>query len=693
MIRLRSRKRDSKGYRWWAFFAVLLVALFLCINPATADAAGETGGAEQGTSAGTGTGTSTGTGTGTGTGSSGGAATTSQGMQISIDLRLTEKSAIVVAKAKNGTPAMYYILMKEDGEKAPTAEETRKNGTKTRDGYLSMPPVTENVEYIFYAVAEDSSGKLGQVFSKRGASSASRGIGINGHIYCTLQVRDEIDDCMNTPGEISINVGAGKAAKKIEYIIADKFVNSEGMIETIANEKQDVNTSAGTSSLNISKWSVYDPNRKPGLVKNMLNYVYVKITNPDDTVDYYSSRGIWEDETLPIAGSVTAEADETRAVVTVTGNDDESGVRKYYMLLRDPIDLTTVKPEDVVKKGRVSDDGIFNLTGLSKRTRYDLYAVVEDMAGNLSQVKSGDLTTTGEPSASSVRQSSDTSGNPGSTSNVAKRTEGVSLQDPELIRLVEDRIPYLVTAEGKASTEFLSITGWDKISVIIGNASDQSDIYIDMNGGTVIPADVLEKAAGRNINCHFIMDDLFTWVVNGRRIQSVDQSADIRVTPVSGRIPSQLVNDLAGVYPREEFSVAGGGATRFPGVLNVKLGLENEGKNAYLYSYTGQDTGLTLLQTTTVDNNGLAAFTLTEASEYVVIVGPTEKVAPSDRQDEPERRSGNGADFANESKNSENLWIILVSVFAVLLFGFILFLPKEKYEEEGPEEEQDEQQE
>ena len=660
--------------------AVLLCLSFVYLFGGHSLAEGETGNPESSSGSGSQSGSSSGT-SGKNT------------PAVSIDLRLTEKSAVIVAKSGDGSAAIFYLLIKADGEKAPTASEVKKDGIITRDGYFSMAPLAENVEYIFYVVTEDKSGKLSEVYSKRGASSASKGIQIGGHIYCTLQVRDEIDDYTNKPGEISINSGTGTTAKKIEYIIADTFVNSPGMIETIATEKQDVNTSAGTSSLNISKWSEYDPKVKPGLVRNMLNYVYVRITNADDTVTYYSSRGIWEDEIAPIAGSVTAEADETRAVVTVTGNDDESGVRKYYMLLRDPIDLTTVKPEDVVKKGRVSDDGIFNITGLSKRTRYDLYAVVEDMAGNLSEVKSGDLTTTGEPSASSVRQSSDTSGNPGSTSNVAKRTEGVSLQDPELIRPVEDRIPYLVTAEGKASTEFLSITGWDKISVIIGNASDQSDIYIDMNGGTVIPADVLEKAAGRNINCHFIMDDLFTWVVNGRRLQSVNQSADLRITSVSGRIPGQLVNDLAGVYPREEFSVAGGSTAGFPAVLNVKLGLENEGKNAYLYSYIGQDIGLTLLQTTTVDNNGLAAFTLTDASEYVVIVGPTEKVAPSDRQDEPERRSGNGADFANESKNSENLWIILVSVFAVLLFGFILFLPKEKYEEEGPEEEQDEQQE
>ena len=693
MIRVKEKDKKIQGVRKAISrgLILMLIALFVCLSPGySALGEGETGG-----TGGTGTGESGGTGGtgGTGTGGTGGdssgqSSESGKKLKVSIEtLRLTGTSTSVILSSENGNGVLYYLLEKKASESAPSAQEIKSKGKKSRDGFISMAPLEENVEYMFYAVAEDNLGNISDVVSKRGVSSASRGIEIAGHVYCTLQVRDDIDDYVNEPGEITLNVGSVKNVKKIEYIIADRFVNSEGMIEKIANTKQDVTTAAGTSEITLSTWSEYDPNEKPGLVRDMLNYVYVKMTDEDGNVTYISSAGIWEDETEPTAG-VTANADEMTAVVTVTGDDEESGVKKYYFMYRDPIDLSAVEPEDVKSKGISTDDGIFELSGLAKSTRYDLFAVVEDNAGNLSTVAYGSLTTSGEPEASSIRPSSDTSGNPGTTSNVSKRTEGVSLEDEEVNPNVPELTPFLTGSDEKGSSGVIKIIGWENLGIVAKNTAEPGNIYINMNGAVVVPQDFWEKVSGRNITCHFIMDDTITWVINGRGIINAPTSIDLTVSRKPGNIPAKLINDLAGVYPREEFTVDHHGTFDFTPTLKVKLGAENEDRNAYLYSYNKNDYRLELLSTVVVDDQGRASFALPDISDYVVIVGQVEGETVTEEDTEEitgEKQETKANEFVNSPKSSGKLWVVIVTVVALLLFGFILFMPKRKANEEGPE--------
>ena len=597
---------------------------------------------------------------------------------ITIDtVKLTGQSGTVIITGSNID--FYYLLVKEADQPAPSAEEIRKNGTKSRDGFVSMPPLEPDVEYVFYAVAEDKNGVLSDVISKRGATIGSRGIEVMGRVYCSLQTKDEIDDQTNQVEAITISPGTGKTAQKIEYIIADKFLSSPGLIETVATEAEDVNTAAGTSSVNISKWSDYDADKKPGLIRNMLNYIYVKITDTDGTVTYISSRGIWEDETAPTAMSISAETDETSALVTVTGNDDESGIKKYYLLVKDPIDLSAEEPENVKANGLVSDDGVFEVSGLTKHTRYDLCAVVEDKAGNLSPVTDGKMTTEGEQEASSVRQSEDTSGNPTGNSNVSKRTNGVTLEDPEITDTVEDSVPYIVSSENREYSGLTRISGWNNIGVVAEKVAVPADIYVDMNGGAVVPADVLEKIAGRDVTYHFIMDDTYIWVINGRNIAASPLSTDLRITGDDGHIPAKLINDLTGVYPRVVFSVSHVGEFGFPCTLDIRLGKENAGKKAHLYRYDLEGYRLEHVQSVDIGDSGIASFPDTASGDFVAMVGPLPGSEPEVTPSDTGQSSGDSAGaFANTKKESKKLWIIFVSVIGILLILFIAFTPKER---------------
>lgn len=709
MIRMRrEKKKTNKKGRSCRCVAALMLAFLACPNPvgdAEASAAqipaaflvssGETGkpdgttdsrgggGNNTGNSgSGTGsTGSGTGTGgTGTGTGSTGTGTGDAKWSGLSIStVSLTEQSATVIISGGENVD-LYYLLVKEAALDAPTAEEIKKEGIESRDGFIFMAPLPKDVEYLFYAIAEDKNGKLSEVISKRGVTEGSRGIAVMGHIYCGLQSKDTIVDYTNMIEDIALSTGDMKETAVIEYIIADKFLSSEGLIEAVATEKQDVTTADGTTSLNISKWTKYDPYMKPGLVRNMLNYIYVKITNADGTATYISSPGIWEDELPPVAESITPRTDETSAEVTVTGSDDESGIRNYYLLVRDSIELTAVEPEDVKRKGLTSLDGTFSVTGLSKRTRYDLFAVTEDKAGNLSPVKDGKMTTEGEPEASAVRQSSDTSSNPGGDSNVSKRTDGVSLEDPEVEETVIESVPYIVASPEKDYSGLNKISGWNDIGVVAEGICEPGEIFVEMNGAIVVPGDVLDKVAGRDVTYHFIMDDTCIWVINGKNVKAPSRSTDLRINRMQSGIPPALVNELAGVYPRETFSVAHRGEFEFSPVLDLRMGTENAGKNAYLYFYIQQDNRLELLQTEAVNENGYVSFSIPYEASYAVVVGKNSNgSAPEAGPSGQDRISdGNAGDFANTGKSSGYLWIVLVSVLGVLLCGFIIFGTKAK---------------
>ena len=636
--------------------------------------AGETGGTGEGTSGEAGSDSSGNSGR-SGSDSDGSAAS-----RFSFDaLKLTRK-AVTVLFSGGSDIRYFYLLVKEAGQDAPSAEEIKRDGIRNMDGFISMAPLALDVEYVFYLTAEDKNGKLGEVISKRGATIGSKGIEVMGHVYCSLQARDEIDDFTNWTEQITISTGTDQNVEKVEYIIADRFLSSEGLIESVASDAEDVNTSAGPSSIQISKWTEYDPKTKPGLVKDMLNYIYVRVTDTEGNRTYISSRGIWEDETVPMALSVEAKADETSAVVTVTGNDDESGLKKYYLLLRDPVDLSPVLPDTVKDKGRSSDDGVFAFSGLRQQTRYELYAVVEDQAGNLSPVREGMVTTEGEQAASAVRPSGDTSGNPGPDSNIAKRTDGQTLEDLPVEETVEELVPFIVSSPNRDYPELGGVTGWENIGTVAEQCMEPADIYIDMNGGAVVPGDVLKKVSGRNVRLHFIMDDTYIWVVDGQSVPLDPPGTDLRISRNKGRIPAKLVNDLAGVYPREEFSVDHVGSFIFDLSMEMRLGEENAGKKAHIYRYLLNDYRLESVAEVDIDHAGSATFVLPDASDFLVVVGnAAEGVVPQVEPSggEPADKS-TFSDFANTDSGSENWWIWIVVILGVLLCGYIAFLPQGK---------------
>ncbi|MCR5303441.1 MAG: hypothetical protein K6E33_02680, partial [Lachnospiraceae bacterium] len=349
----------------------------------------------------------------------------------------------------------YYLVVKKTGEAAPTADYVVQKGASNTTGEFSVSNLSTTQTYVFYAVTVDKAGNMSTVASSNGVlpkGSVKVTIGVMGHTYNVLQGKDEIDDYTKETKEITINTESDVGIKSVQYYIADKHITSESEIENAASSSggsttttsvttgsssgTTVTTSTGTSK--SSKWSTYNSSSKPWLKKNQLNYIYAKVTLNDNnsTVAYVSSKGIWEDEKVPTTSSISTTPSDTSSAATVKGTDKESGIKTYYLLAKKATDAAPSKPADVKSGGLNSTDGKFTISGLTASTKYNLYAVIEDKAGNLSAIKTGKLTTTkaktdatkkaaaaGAGAGAGAGASGNSSGN---GSNISKRTAGAS---------------------------------------------------------------------------------------------------------------------------------------------------------------------------------------------------------------------------------------------------------------------------
>ena len=277
--------------------------------------------------------------------------------------------------------ANYYVLAvnKNGGTPPANAAEVKSRGVKSTSSTVTVPGLSYANKYTFYAVVEDKSGNLCSNFISRdsvvGPGKITAEIRVEDHKYDKLQGKQEIDDYYKEPKEIKITATAENGVKTIEYFISDKFMTANGDIEKAAGNSAgtpnstttgasttvtsgDVNTVATTTSTaktsnsnNTNNWATYKDNSRPYLLKNKLNYIYVRVTDNGGGVTYISSKGLWEDEIKPKTSSTSTTPKDTTAAVTVKGSDKESGVKNYYLLARKDGESAPSKAEDVKSAG------------------------------------------------------------------------------------------------------------------------------------------------------------------------------------------------------------------------------------------------------------------------------------------------------------------------------------------------------
>ncbi len=252
-------------------------------------------------------------------------------------------------------------------------------------------------------------------------------------------------------------------------------------------------------------------------------------------------------------------------------------------------------------------------------------------------------------------------------------------------------MPFLRNEDGKE--------GWDVITDEAAQAEEGETLVVDMNGATVVPADVFEEIQGRDITIEFDLGNGITWKVNGQSVQSgnvgdidfgVKLGADANDT-----IPVDVINNITGERMSMNLSLAYDGEFGFQAVLNVNIGSHNAGLFANLFYYNERTGKLEFICAGEIDADGSVDLTFSHASEYTIVIDAqsmeqeaaaalTDDAAPDD----------NGSDAADgtdqsvtpatvEDTTTSYTWLILLAALAALaLSGIVLALRHRKESEE-----------
>ena len=502
------------------------------------------------------------------------------------------------------------------------------------------------------------------------------GIKYNDIIYSSLQARDEIDGYSAEPGYIEFV--SDKEWKSIEYYILDTFIDNTEMVEALSIETREIKTSTGKSEAQFSRWTKYDPSEKPGLSKNMVNYIYFKLTDTHDNVTYISSKGIWEDENAPIASIDSTEPGETDANVVVGGEDEESGIAQYYLMVQERDKDAPTDPKTVIAAGTKSEDGAYKIVGLSEKTRYALYAVVEDKAGNHSPIKSGKITTEGDVPVKDVSSKDADTGKGDTTeggSNVDKRTESVTTEEVTEVEPEPEKEPFIdyISGDNPPTGDF---SGWEEIGRAISKSPEGSSVYVNMNGKTVVPKKTLEQVTDRNINVHFNMDEDVTVCLNGTTFGYPESSLNLDVTRFTDNIPTDVVAQVAVNHPRQNFTVEDLGTFMGNLMLEINLGEEYKEQLAVVYYYDPGSNSLVPTDCAEIDDTGDTQISFFQSGDYVIVISPDEGYLTTE-----EKPADDDTDvFVNKPKQSGAVWFIIVGIVGAVIILLIFLLPDKKTE-------------
>ena len=532
---------------------------------------------------------------------------------------------------------------------------------------------------------------------------------VKGKSYSTLQNEKKILAYTNEGQSVSItgeDVYGGSGLKNTYYYITNKCYTN----------KSDLKEAAG------DKWEEYFKNSKPGLTENKLNFAYAKVVDRAGNEYFVSSQGIWYDTKKPKVTDAKAEPKDTTAQLAVKGSDSESGILSYYCVVKKKGE-SKPKAADVKNTGLKTADGQFEISGLKAQTAYIAYCVIEDKAGNLSEVKEAKINTkedkssenAGAAGSAGAAAAKGAAGGAGGAAGAAggaagaaggaggsaagsaaggKSTVDERIKAGEAVLQgageeaipetdVKDRVPYIMDATEGILIGRENTSGWDRIERETTAAETPAKIVVDMNGGTLVPESFLKDISERDMTVRLNMNEDLSWTVNGLSFAgSPDKDIDFKVRTNTKNIPSALINEVADVYPHINLTLEHSGDFGFTAILDLMVGKDKKGMFANLYYYNEENNSLEFVSSADVDVNGRATFEFTHASDYTVIVrgdALTEKSAAALKESNA-GGTGNGGngDYAAPApvkKNSHRLWLIIISIVSFLLCGIILFAP------------------
>lgn len=229
--------------------------------------------------------------------------------------------------------------------------------------------------------------------------------------------------------------------------------------------------------------------------------------------------------------------------------------------------------------------------------------------------------------------------------------------------------------------------GWDVIKNETSDAKDGDAVKVDMNGATVVPGDVLDTIAGKDVTIVFDMGNGITWSVNGNSI-TTDKVSDIDFSVKVGEeagnnIPVDVINNVTGERYSIQISLAYDGEFGFTAVLSINMEAKNVGLYANLFYYNETTGELEFICADEIAEDGTADLTFTHASDYTIVIDE----APMDGNGADDSTGTGSNNVTTESKEDSwnPLWIIIIGAIVIVAGLGIFFIIKKKEDKEDKE--------
>lgn len=162
---------------------------------------------------------------------------------------------------------------------------------------------------------------------------------------------------------------------------------------------------------------------------------------------------------------------------------------------------------------------------------------------------------------------------------------------------------------------------WNSVKNDVANAKDGDTVNIDLSKDTTVPGDILNSIKGKDVTLVLDLGNGMSWKINGNSI-TADKLGDINfsVNANSNAIPVEVVNKVSGERYTIQVSLAHNGPFGFEAILAVELDAKDAGLYANLFYYNPQTKELEFVGSDIITDKGMAEFTFTHASDYVIVI-------------------------------------------------------------------------
>lgn len=445
-----------------------------------------------------------------------------------------------------------------------------------------------------------------------------------GRVTDTTDVTVKID---NTAPEGRITVGAKGWQNALSFVGFDRYQVKEKTFSITTSDAQSgmdnstqyaivegesqFTTVEALKQADLS-WNNYTA--PIAIAENQKLVVYAKFTDNAGNVSYISSDGIMLDTAAPEITFTQSVAEGANSYQKASFDVAMNETGNYYYVVMPASAKAHPTASDVIATVDSTVSASYGLTGgtaidgaaaFGQGTREDI--LVEIASGLLPNTAYQIFYTAIDSELTKVDTAED----------VSHKNKTVNVSAVGTASFTTDATPApQPQIKGEDGTE-----GWEAISNEIDQAEPGDKVTIDMNGSTVVPADIIESIKGKDVEVVIDLGGGITWTIDGADVTGeIPSDIDFAVEVGTSTIPVDVMNIVTGEHYSIQISLAHEGAFGFTATLTVNMDEKNAGYYANLFYYNKTTRALEFMNAGKIDEDGNVKLVFNHASEYSIVI-------------------------------------------------------------------------